>query len=214
MRPRTNRASWTMTVEPTQEPITIVEAKQQARISHSRDEASLARFIRAARESAEEHMSRGLFTQTWQLTLDEFAERIVLPRAAPLQSATVQYYDVNGTLQTLATTVYDVDTASRPGSIARAANQTWPSLQADRNAGRVIITYVIGWTTLATIPERIKQGIRMYVAYMDCDREGLEAAGAQARAAAYACWDDRVEWIEPVPYCLGFESSTAPRWWS
>ncbi len=191
------QASWVLTVPPAVEPITLAEAKQHARILYDTDDAVIDRFIRAAREAAEEVMGRGLYTQTWQLSLSDFAEVMYLPMAAPLQSATVQYYDANGTLQTLSSSIYTLDTSSRPGSVTRAANQVWPTLQADRTSPRIVITYLVGWTDISLIPERIKQGIRSYVAYMDCDREGLEENAGRALAAAHACWQDKVEWIEP-----------------
>lgn len=194
---RAVQASWVRSVEPAQEPVTLLEVKQHARILYNTDDAVLSRFIRTAREAAEEAMNRGLFTQTWQLTTECFAEVMYLPMAVPLQSATVQYYDTDGALQTLAPTFYTVDTTSRPGSIARAANQSWPSLQTDRRAPRVVVTYVVGWALVAAIPERIKQGIRSYVAYLDCDREGLEEKQDMALKAAQNCWLDKIEWIEP-----------------
>jgi uncharacterized phiE125 gp8 family phage protein len=199
-------ASWALVTAPVQEPISLAEAKQHAKIRQDNDDATLQRFIQTARETGESYMARGFFTQTWQLVLDDFARVIYLPRAAPLQNdalavpstaPVVQYYDVAGALQTVATTVYLVDTVARPGRIVLAASQTWPSLQSARLSGRVVITYVIGWPTIGAIPERIKQGMRLYVAYLDCDREGLED-GERARKAAESCWDDRVEWIEPA----------------
>lgn len=192
------KVSWALVTKPATEPITVAEAKQHARISHDDDDATVNRFIVTARETGEEYMSRGFFTQTWQMTLDWWYDAIYLPRAAPLQSVTtVQYYDTTGTLQVLATSVYDIDTVSRPARIVLKPGQNWPALQSTRFTPRVIITYVIGWTSVDLIPERIKQGIRMYVAYLDCDREGLEEYGERARVAAEACWSDRVYWIEP-----------------
>lgn len=190
-------AQWTLVTGPTLEPITIPEAKLHARISHTSEDGLLNSYIKTARETAEEYMSRGIYTQTWKLTLMAWADVIWLPRAAPLQSATVAYYDANNALQTLSTSIYDVDTVSRPGRIVRKANQNWPELASDRQSGKIEITYIIGWTTVALIPERIKHGIRMFVTYLDCDREGLEEYGAQARQQAEACWSDRVTWIEP-----------------
>jgi len=196
--------SWVRTVDPLQEPITVEEAKQQARITHDQEDGLLQSYIRTAREAAEDYLNRGLFTQTWKLVLDRFAEVIYLPMVAPLQSvSTVKYYDENGTLQTLSNTVYTVDTVSRPGRITRGVNQTWPVLQADRLSGSVEITYVVGWTTQALIPERIKQGIRHYVTYLELDREGLEPGGDGARKAAEACWSDRVTWMDPI--CMDME---------
>lgn len=200
------KASWLRTVEPTQEPITLQEAKQHARILYNNDDATIFRFVCTARDAAEEALGRGLLTQTWQLALESFAEVIYLPMAAPLQNDSgaspstaliVQYYDSTGALQTLATSGYVVDATSRPASVTRAPGTCWPSLQCDRQSARVLIAYVVGWTSIALIPERIKQGIRTYVAYLDCDREGLEENAARALASAKSCWSDKVTWIDP-----------------
>ena len=194
--------SWGLVTGPTQEPISLTEAKQHARITQDQDDATINRFIVTAREEAEAYMNRGLFTQTWQMTLDGFYDLIYLPRAAPLQSVTsITYYDNAGNQQTLATSVYDIDTVSRPARVVLKPNQIWPSVQASRLTPRVTITYVVGWTNTALIPERIKQGIRLYVAYLDMNRDGLEPDADKAREAAEYCWSDRVCWIEPKDWC-------------
>lgn len=190
---------WVLVTGPAQEPITIDDAKRHLRISQTQDDVTIRRMLQAAREAGEDYMNRGFFTQTWKFTLARWADQIALPRAAPLQSVTtVQYYDSNNALQTLSTSIYDVDTTSRPGRITRASNQSWPALSADRHIGRVVITYVVGFTSVDLIPERWKQGIRIYLGLFDRNRDGLEVGGDKAREAAEACWSDIVQWIEPT----------------
>ena len=189
---------WTLVTGPAVEPITVGEAKLHAHIVQTAEDALIRSYIAAARQAAEDYMQRGLFTQTWKAVFDQFAESMWLPMAAPLQGVTtVQYYDSFGVLQTLASTYYDVDTVCRPGRITRAANQFFPATHPDRQAGRVIVTYDVGWSSTADIPERIKQGIRMYVSYLEADREGMAPEANAARQAAESCWTDRVEWIPP-----------------
>jgi uncharacterized phiE125 gp8 family phage protein len=191
-------AQWALVTGPAEEPVSLTDAKLQLRVTQPNQDRLIVSYIQAAREAAEAFLHRGLFTQTWQLTLDGFADCVWLPMAAPLQSVTsVRYYDADGTLQTLASTFYTADLVSRPGRLTRAANQLWPSVQPDRLTGRIVITYVVGWATVEAIPERIKQGIRLYLGYLDADRDGLEPNAAQALRMAEACWDDRVTWIEP-----------------
>jgi uncharacterized phiE125 gp8 family phage protein len=190
---------WTLVTPPDGEPITLDAAKRHCRITHDDENSLIQSYIAAGRQAAEDALGRGLLTQTWKFTSERWANVLWLPMAAPLQSVTsVKYYDAIGTLQTLATTVYTVDLVSRPGRIAKAAGQTWPSLQSDRRVGRIEITYVVGWLTPADVPERIKQGIRSYVGYLDSDREGLDVDADKARAAAEACWIDRVYWKPPT----------------
>lgn len=187
--------AWSLVTAPAVEPVTLEEVKAQARILDDNTDGILASAIVTAREAAEQHMGRGLITQTWQYVLAAFANVIELPMAAPLQSATVQYYDGDGTLQTLATTYYSVDTVARPGRVVLKPGQSWPSVQSDRRDGAVIVTYVVGWTSADLVPERIKRGIAQYVTYLEMDRDGL--GGYDALQSAERCWSDRISWTQP-----------------
>jgi uncharacterized phiE125 gp8 family phage protein len=191
--------SWTLQTGPTLSAVTVAEAKDHLRITDNASDGTVALYIAAATEEAEQYMGRGLLTQTWKVLFDWFANEMPLPMAAPLQSVTsVKYYDETGTQQTLATTYYDTDTVTRPGQVVLKAGQNWPSVQAERRNGRVEIIYVVGWTSADSVPERIKQGIRQYVAYLDLDRDGLEPQALAARQAAERCWSDRVAWTPPT----------------
>ncbi len=191
------RVSYQLVTAPTTEPITLTEAKAQARITDTNSDTLLGTYIAAARQRAEQVLGYGLYTQTWRCDLSEFAEVMPLPMALQLQSvSTVKYYDADGVLQTLSSTFYELDTLRRPACLVRAADVSWPALQADRRVGRVQITYVVGWTTTAAIPDIIKHGIKLYVTYLDADRDGLEAQALQTQAAAERCWLDR---LYPLP---------------
>jgi uncharacterized phiE125 gp8 family phage protein len=198
-------SEWTLVTGPAQEPVSLSEAKAQARITDDNSNAVLLGYITAAREAAEQYMARGLLTQVWKLTLDGWANVMPLPMAAPLQVATVggvaypkvEYYNSAGVLTTLATTVYDSDVVARPGRIVLKPGQSWPSLQGDRLNGRVVITYAVGWASVAAIPELIKLGIRLYITYLDADRDGMEPQAMAALEAARRCWGDRVYWAPP-----------------
>lgn len=183
---------------PASEPISLDEAKAQARITDTNSDALVQGYIATARQRAEQVLGYGLFTQTWRYDLDSFDEVIPLPMALQLQSVThVKYYDTDGTLQTLSSSYYELDTMRRPAGIVRAPDVSWPALQADRRSGRVQITYVVGWSTVASIPEVIKQGIRMYVTYLDADRDGMETQAQAAELAARRCWTDQLHHLPP-----------------
>ncbi len=192
------RCRWTVTVPPTEEPVSLEEAKAHARITDSNSDGVIDSFIVVAREACEGFTGRGLLTQTRQLVLDRFVDIIPLPYAAPLQSvSSITYYDTNGALQTLATSVYDVDTIVRPAEVVLKPNQTWPETQYERINGAVTIEYIVGWSTPGDVPERMKQGIRQFVAYLELDRDGMEPQALAAKAAAERHWTDRVEWTPP-----------------
>lgn len=186
---------WTRTVGPTVEPLTLAEAKQYAVVTQDDDNALVSALVRAAREGAETYLGRALYTQTWKYTQSAWSDVMWLPMAAPLQSvSTVQYYATDGTLTTLSSTYYTVDTTSEPGRLLRAANQSWPALQTDRSGPLVIVTYVCGYTSVASIPEIIKLALRIAVAQADADRIGESTSKTvESILSAAGC----VYWREP-----------------
>lgn len=187
------QGNWSRTVEPTLRAISIAEAKAQARLTHSDEDGVFASMIRVAEGEAETYMQRGLLTQTLVLALPDWPERIWLPQAAPLQSVTsVEYVGTDGSVVTLASTNYIVDSTTRPACIVAAPTSSWPQLQVGREAWRVRVTYVVGWTSPALVPELIKHGLKMYVTHLDMNRDGTEGDGGAALRAAHSKWSDRV----------------------
>lgn len=192
---------YSLTTAPVLEPFTVAEAKAQIRSVQDQEDGLVFQYIKAARQAAETYLGRGLLTQSWTLNLSDFVTFIPLPMAAPLQSVThVKYYDEDGVQQTLATTYYTVDTNARPGRIALAADQTWPALQGSRKVLRIEIRYVVGYTAASSIPEDIRQGMRVLIGNMDADREGMDPATPQALEVAKKFWTDRVFYTPPQFY--------------
>ncbi len=190
--------AWTLTTPPVLEPFSVVEAKAQIRSVQDQEDGLVSSYIKAARSACESYMGRGLLTQSWTLSLSQFVTTIPLPMAVPLQSVTsVKYYDTDGNQQTLSNTIYTVDTKSRPGRIALAAGQAWPTLQSLRRVNRVEILYVVGATSSALIPDDIKQGMRVFIGLCDADREGMGPATEQALRVAKSLWTDRVFYAPP-----------------
>jgi uncharacterized phiE125 gp8 family phage protein len=198
--------AWAVTTAPTEEPVLLEEVKDHARITDDASDGILGQFLLVAREEAEQYMGRGLLTQTVTAHFEDWACALPLPLASPLQNdagaspstaPVVQYYDEDDALQTASASLYTVDTMTRPGRIVLKPDQSWPTLSSDRRHGRVIVTYVVGWTGADLVPERIKQGIRQYVTYLELDRDGMEPRALDARQAAYRCWSDRISWVPP-----------------
>jgi uncharacterized phiE125 gp8 family phage protein len=129
--------------------------------------------------------------QTWELVLPGFVgenslelpgwtrshfslqEPIKLPRGhlATLDDdepavESVKYLDMNGDLQTLATSEYLIDNVSVPGLIMPAYGKSWPSTRDQFNAVRV--TYVVGWagTEDDPVPAPLKQALLLLVAQL------------------------------------------------
>lgn len=153
---------------PTEEPITLPEAKAFLRVESGDTEQDgvIAAFISGARRYVEHQTNRKLITQTWKLLLDEFPCRtgrdpyasIDLPHP-PLQSVTsIEYMDVEGNPQTLATSVYLVDTGTLPGRVRLKRNQEWPATPSyEPNA--VAVTFRAGYGGPESVEDDLRQAM-------------------------------------------------------
>lgn len=169
--------AWKRSTDAVIEPATAAEAKLHCGIASSVTtyDAMITRHIKASRMQIEDYLGAGLITQTWTYQQARFTDVIRLPMAAPLQSVTaVQYYDTAGSLQTLATTVYTVDTVSEPGRILLAPDQSWPAIQ-DRPDG-ILITYVVGVTAAAAVRADIVDALMLLVGHRHEHREAASDA--------------------------------------
>ena len=90
---------------------------------------------------------------------------IYLPRPPVATVDLIQYFDQDGVLQTLANTVYQVDTYNKPGRVALGPFQIWPFPQIGRVQDCVRIQATTGW---ATVGEMCQQwpGARMAILYL------------------------------------------------
>src|SRR5687767_13190070 len=150
---------------PTIEPITVTELGSHLRVDPA--DVMLEPYLIAVRQHLERIGGFAFCTQTLEWTLDEFPSvwsmnswgAIVLPRP-PLQSVTsVKYIDVNGTEQTMSSSLYTADTRSYPGSVLLNYGESWPSPRSVPHAVRV--TYVAGYASPELVPEDLKQIIRI-----------------------------------------------------
>ena len=133
---------------PTESPVTLDEAKTHVAVasSISYHDDQLTRIIRAATEQVQVLAGRQILTATYRMQIDQFPDdaddAIYLP-IPPLRSvSSITYLDANGATQTLATTVYRVQTDHEPGQVILRSGQSWPSTLIEQ--GAVTITYLAG----------------------------------------------------------------------
>lgn len=160
---------------PAETPISIEEAKDHLRDVPDADDDQVTAMIAAATAGLDGRsgsLGRALCTQTWQTFLDRFpcdSEDILLP-LPPLRSVTsVTYVDSNGDIQTLATTVYGVDTSSEPAAIFLKYGQSWPATRRERKA--ITIQFEAGYGAAADVPAPIKSAILLMVGDLYANRE-------------------------------------------
>jgi uncharacterized phiE125 gp8 family phage protein len=167
-------------VEPAVEPLTVEEAKVQCEIDADitdRDEL-LARYIKAAREHAEEYTRRTFVESTWRLTakawpydlVEDYCGDygIVLPKGPILGIVEISYLNSEGTRTYLTTDDWLLE-EDEPPRILPAYNTTWPS--ARYVSGSIEITYRAGYPSAGSpvdaenVPAMAKQAIAMLVAH-------------------------------------------------
>lgn len=190
--------AWTLKTAPTVEPVTLDEFKAHARITHDSEDAMLAAYLMAARQWIEAYTQRSLVPQTWQLSMPEWAERVWLPRAAPLSSVThVKYYDASNVLQTWSSSNYLVPAFQEPALVQRLDTATWPSLY-DRDDA-VQIEYVTGYANGAC-PEALRLAVLTLATHHYENREAV-MVGTISKEVEFSvtalCGPYRVFWRAP-----------------
>lgn len=168
---------------PTQEPLTLEEAKLHLRVDHTDDDAYIAMLIITARNMVENHTGRALLTQTWDYTLSDFPRRgfITLP-LAPLQSVTsITYYDTAGAGTVYGTSNYQVDAYGAPGRVALGYGLSWPSTTL-RTANGVVIRFVAGYASTGAVPQDIKHAMLLIIGHFYENREDTTTASVGNKA--------------------------------
>ena len=159
-------------IEPGEEPVSLVEAKLHCKIDGTDDDGLVAVLITAARKQCEHILGRVLVTQTLEMALDAFPSSEIKLEATPVQSITsVKYIDTTGTGQTISPTNYTLDLYGIIHWILPAASYDWPA--TDNVANAVKIRFVAGYGLAVEVPEPIKAWIKMAVATMYSQREGI-----------------------------------------
>jgi uncharacterized phiE125 gp8 family phage protein len=124
--------------KPVVEPVSLAEAKAQARIDADAEDALIQSYITMAREWLEGTLDISLITQTLEARYDLFPVwEIILPKP-PMAAGTVTitYRDGNDTVQTLssASSHFQVDHRVMPGRVYPNYNAVWPLPRGDENS--------------------------------------------------------------------------------
>lgn len=169
-------------VPPAVEPISVAEAREQARIDASDEDRLLEGYIRAAREAAEAYQSRAFIHTVYRMSMDRFPAIIRLPRAplavAPLAdppiAPVVTYVDSDGATQTLPADQYRIDEDGEPARVTPVAG--WPGIRSVTAA--VHITFTAGYgADPSDVPQAVRQAIAIGVAHLYAHRGDAQATG-------------------------------------
>jgi len=149
---------------PTEEPVSLSEAKSQLRLDTASHDTLVSGLIKAARQKLENLTGQAFITQTWDAFLDAFPGRpyLALP-FPPLQSISGVYYTPDGGSElTYASSNYVVDTSRYPGRIVLKYTANWPGDTLVVAKG-VRVRYICGYGAAATVPQPLAQAIQMLV---------------------------------------------------
>lgn len=164
--------------QPTEEPITLQEAKEHIRVSITEEDQYIEPLIKVARETCEEFQNRAYVEQSWLLTFDNWPQfPVKLPRV-PLQAVTkIEYKTEDGTLNEWDSNNYAVDDVSEPGRIALRSNYNIPGDNLYPING-IQITYTAGYSENDNIPERVKHAMKLLIGHWYENREAIVLGSA------------------------------------
>ncbi len=167
------RYALSVVTQPTEEPVTVAQARAHCRVAVFDDDAWIYAAIVAARKLCETITKRAFCTTTFRLSLDQFPpDQFYLPRPPLVSVTSIKYLDSSGVQQTWGSSNYSVDIYSQPGRVALAYNTSFPSAtRTDTNAIEVI--YRAGYGAASAVPRSIKHAILMTVAHWNENREAV-----------------------------------------
>ena len=153
---------------PATEPVTLDEAKLHCRADTDTTEDSLIQaYISAARVAAEKRTSRALITQTWELALDSFEDKIQLMYPPILSIDSVKYKDGAGVEQTVPPADYAIFNYGEFGHYV-FSTKGWPA------GSDIRIQYKAGYGLSGSdVPASIVSWIKLAVGSLYASRESI-----------------------------------------
>ncbi len=173
---------------PAEEPVSLIDAKLHLRVDFDEDDTLIASLISAARQAAETLTGRQFSTARWRMVLDCFpgpslvgvpaGQSFSLPGHAillfktPVQSVvSINYLDMNSSVQVMPASTYTVDVACEPARITPVFGQIWPICLPQ--IGAVSVTFDAGYGSAAQVPEGIKSWIKLRLGSLYAHREEI-----------------------------------------
>lgn len=166
------------TIAPAAEPVSLTEAKKHLEIagSDTAHDTQIANLIEAARRKWEHDTQQFLIQRTMRVKLPYLCE-LQFPHRPVSSVTSIQYYDSGNSSQTLASSVYDLD--SDRSQIRLAYLQTFPATSVRWDAAT--ITYVLGdHSDSTTVPEISKSAMKLLIGFYFENRDMLAPENMQS----------------------------------
>ncbi len=151
------------TVAPTNEPLSLEDAKTFMHILESDEDALITSMIISAREYAESYTNRQFEIATWELITDCFFSGLTIPKSTVTEISTIEYMDSDGVYQTLSTDDYYLYNEYGAGKIHI---NSMPPYKDDKRW--IKITFKAGYET---VPSSIVSYLKVLVSTMYENRE-------------------------------------------
>lgn len=148
-------------------PVSLDVAKMHLRVDHDDDDVLISSLIKAAVDHLDGWtgvLGRCLLEQTWRQNFDTLARCMPLPLGPVIEIVSVDYFDANGSEQTMDPDDYLLRTDAGGRSVLEL--KSWPS---SRSAS---VTYKAGFSV---VPVAITTAILMLVAHWYANREAAAA---------------------------------------
>lgn len=157
-------------VAPTEEPLTLAEAKLHLRVTSTNEDALITSLIQAARERCEDVTMRSLVTRTVDAYLDAWPESGVvnLPYPPVASIVSVKYTDSTGTQNTM--NALDYYLAQGYGRLALGYGKTWPVAEL-QPVEAIVVRYTAGYGAASAVPAWVKHAMRLLIAHWYIHRE-------------------------------------------
>ncbi|HEV7323534.1 MAG TPA: hypothetical protein VGN91_00560 [Bosea sp. (in: a-proteobacteria)] len=150
--------------------MTLDRARLQVGGDGTEFDAVLTDLIAAARDHAEKYCSVRFAQRTVDLVCDDFAELSRLPEAPASALTSIDYVDVDGAAQSVASTVYETRFDGYEVSIVLKPGQRWP--ERARGTRVTLKGLVVG----GSAPESVRQAMLLMIGAWFKDRENVSAA--------------------------------------
>ncbi len=151
---------------PTEEPVTLDEAKNYMRVDIDDDNDLIELLISSATQQIQDFTNRQLVTATYDLFLDGFfpivgRSAIELPIGNVQDITEINYIDINGDSQLWDSSNFEVDLNREIVQFRPVDRTDFPSTDTVYNA--VTVRFVAGYGDAAAVPKGIKQIIFLMI---------------------------------------------------
>jgi uncharacterized phiE125 gp8 family phage protein len=151
--------------------LTLSEVKAHIKVDTSDDDTLITNLLIACTNSAQEYTNRFFIATTIKMIADTWQETETLLKSKVTSIVSIQYYDVDDSLQTLSTSVYGSDLVSQPARIFLKPNQSFPQLSERK--GAIEVKYVVGQAGSDEVDDAIKQAVLLQIGNLYQNRQSV-----------------------------------------